>query len=94
MTMASLAATIRGGQAGTRRRICVDGIAVDPKARIAVRPGGVISVHDAGGGGFGDPSARDPDRIRHDLDAGQVTRAWVEKNYPAQAGLIFGRDSG
>ncbi len=80
----------RGGEPGAHRRTCVDGVAVDPKARIAVQPGGIISVHDAGGGGFGDPAARNPERIQRDLRTGLVSRAWVEQNYPVQAGSIFG----
>jgi N-methylhydantoinase B len=79
-----------GGMPGAHRRICVDGVAVDPTARIAVAPGGVISVHDSGGGGFRDPAERDVERIRHDLRGGRVSRAWVERNYPVQARLIFG----
>ena len=81
----------RGGQPGAHRRICVDGVDVDPKARVAVAPGGVISVADAGGGGFGDPASRDPARIRHDLQSGAVSRLWVERHYPVQAASIFGR---
>ncbi len=81
----------QGGKQGMHRRVSVDGVAIDPKARVAIAPGGLISVHDSGGGGFGDPSARDQERIRSDLRQGLVTRAWVEQNYPAQARLIFGK---
>jgi N-methylhydantoinase B len=80
----------RGGQQGAHRRIYVDGVAIDPKARVAIAPAGLISVHDSGGGGFGDPASRDLEQIRSDLRLGLVTRAWVEQNYPAQAYLIFG----
>ncbi len=78
----------RGGKPGAHRRIWVDGVTVDPKARIAVEPGGQIAVHDAGGGGFGDAARRDPEHIRRDLRTGLVSRVWVELNYPVQAGLI------
>jgi N-methylhydantoinase B len=77
-----------GGKPGAHRQICVDGVALDAKARVEVAPGGLISVHDSGGGGFGDPTARDLERIRRDLRIGLVSHAWVEQNYPAQAGLI------
>ncbi|TDR92955.1 hydantoinase B/oxoprolinase family protein [Enterovirga rhinocerotis] len=79
----------RGGRPGAHRRIWVDGIELDAKARVTLAPGGVISVEDSGGGGFGDPAARDPNRIRSDLQQGLVTRDWVVEHYPDQASSIF-----
>ncbi|GJD53985.1 Acetophenone carboxylase delta subunit [Methylobacterium crusticola] len=75
----------RGGSPGAHRRIAVDGVLTDPKARVELAPGAVIEVEDSGGGGFGDPAARSPERIRSDLRRGLVSRDWVDRNYPAQA---------
>jgi N-methylhydantoinase B len=43
--------------------------------RVALAPGDTIDILTAGGGGWGDPRARDPARIREDLRLGYVTAA-------------------
>ena len=50
-----------------------DGTPVDPKARSELRPGGVLEVRTAGGGGFGPPSERAPEQLARDLEYGYVT---------------------
>jgi N-methylhydantoinase B/oxoprolinase/acetone carboxylase alpha subunit len=41
----------------------------------------VITMRDAGGGGVGDPAARDPAHIRADLAAGLITRGFAARYY-------------
>lgn len=48
---------------------------VDPKATHIVPPGAVIEMTTPGGGGFGDPRKRDPERARVDAEAGYVSAA-------------------
>jgi N-methylhydantoinase B len=44
-------------------------------------PGDVISYLADGGGGFGDPFTRDPERVRMDVVDGYVSRAAAERDY-------------
>jgi N-methylhydantoinase B len=44
-------------------------------------PGDVISYLADGGGGYGDPFTRDPERVRADVIDGYVSRAAAEKEY-------------
>jgi N-methylhydantoinase B len=80
-----------GACSGAYRSIFVNGVETDPKARVVIPEGGIVEIHDAGGGGFGDSKKRDPERIRADLEAGLVTEDYVQLHYPAQAQSIFGQ---
>jgi N-methylhydantoinase B len=44
-------------------------------------PGDVISYLADGGGGYGDPFTRDPERVRDDVVDGYVSRSAAEKEY-------------
>ncbi len=65
----------RGGEAGAPNAILLDGRPIDPKARTELPPGSVITIHTAGGGGYGPAGARDRDAAAHDLACGYVTKA-------------------
>jgi N-methylhydantoinase B len=73
-----------GGLHGAPRRILLDEVAIDPKAKVVVPPGGVIEVQDAGGGGHGDPQERSAARVAEDLENGVITGSFAERHYPAQ----------
>jgi len=47
----------------------------------AVRAGDVVVMQSAGGGGFGDPLTRDPDRVRRDVEAGYVSPERARDGY-------------
>jgi N-methylhydantoinase B len=51
------------------------------KSEIPIRPGDRVIVRPAGGGGWGDPRARDPEAVARDVRAGYVTRAEGERTY-------------
>jgi N-methylhydantoinase B len=51
------------------------------KSEIPIRPGDRVIVRPAGGGGWGDPRARDPDAVARDVRAGYVTRGEAERTY-------------
>ena len=40
---------------------------------VAIRAGDIVVMQSAGGGGYGDPLARDPERVREDVMAGYVS---------------------
>jgi N-methylhydantoinase B len=44
-------------------------------------PGDVISYLADGGGGYGDPFTREPERVRDDVIDGYVSRAAAEREY-------------
>jgi N-methylhydantoinase B len=51
-------------------------------SRVPLRRGDVVRTMTGGGGGFGDPRERDPERVRRDVRDGQVT--------PATAWTVYG----
>jgi len=74
-----------GASSGAHRSIFVDGVETDPKARVLIPEGGIVEIHDAGGGGYGDPERRSLEEIEADLTAGLISVQFVEKNYPKQS---------
>lgn len=57
---------INPGQADERHLLKVNGLALEP--------GDVVDLRTGGGGGFGDPFERDPERVRADVLDGYVSR--------------------
>lgn len=47
----------------------------------AIRAGDVVVMQSAGGGGFGDPLARDPERVRRDVQGGYVSAERARAGY-------------
>ena len=84
----------KGGRDGAIRTLFVNGKPVAPKARMDVAPGGVVSLHEAGGGGFGPPERRPLARIRLDWESGQISEDYVRRWYPEQFALLFGTAPG
>lgn len=78
------AAGFAGASSGSRRVAFVDGAEVDPKARVLIPEGGVMEIHDAGGGGYGDPAARTVENIKNNILDGVTTAIYVQENYPVQ----------
>lgn len=54
----------------------------------AISAGDVVVMQSAGGGGFGDPLERDPERLRQDVIAGYVSPARARDGY----GVVFTED--
>jgi N-methylhydantoinase B len=81
----------RGGHPGARARQyvrSVDGTlgeALAPYGRITVKDGESIISMSCGGGGFGVPIEREPDRVRHDVLEGWVTEGRARSVY----GVVF-----
>jgi N-methylhydantoinase B len=55
---------------------------------VRIRRGQKVRLETPGGGGFGDPRARDPERIARDVRLGYVTREAAERDY----GVTIGAD--
>jgi N-methylhydantoinase B len=62
-----------GGLSGARRVFAIDGQTVSAIGEQTLPPGGVLTIREAGGGGFGDPRARPPQRVLEDVLNGFVT---------------------
>ena len=70
-----------GGGAGALRVHAINGKPVHAKGRIEVAPGERITVIEAGGGGFGDPTNRNPKSIADDVADGLVSSDAARKTY-------------
>ncbi len=72
---------LAGGGPGGRREHRIDGKAVDPKGTHTLAPGARLTLIEAGGGGFGDPAAREPAKLAADLAEGFVTTEGAKRDY-------------
>ncbi|MBI1996837.1 MAG: hydantoinase B/oxoprolinase family protein [Deltaproteobacteria bacterium] len=71
-----------GGQAGATGEVTLsDGTRLNAKALKDLGNGEVVHVNLPGGGGYGDPIRRDPEKVRWDVIEGYITPAAAEKNY-------------
>ena len=72
---------LAGGGPGAPRSFAVNGAAIAPKGRIVLHPGDLLTVREAGGGGYGAAMDRDPAAVLADLHAGFVSRAGALRDY-------------
>jgi N-methylhydantoinase B len=71
-----------GGKAGAAGSVSIgDGTKLHAKALKDLVPGEVVHIDLPGGGGYGDPFARDPQRVLWDVIEGYVTVEEAERNY-------------
>lgn len=82
-----------GGKPGRIRTVGVDGAPIVPKSRMDIADGSIISIQDAGGGGFGPTEERKPDQIWKDYLNGMITEAYIREHYPDQHTVLFATDS-
>lgn len=71
----------RGGGTGAARRVLLNGDSIAPKGRLELAPGDTLTFHEAGGGGYGDPRARDPERVLADVEDGAVSAEGARRDY-------------
>ena len=69
------------GRPGALRRLNVNVAPVDPKGRHILQPGDLVTVIDSGGGGFGDPFARNPRKVLEDVQEGAVSMEAAVRDY-------------
>lgn len=62
-----------GGDGATSMISFSDGTVPHQKSRTQIAPGLRLRMQFAGGGGYGDPKARDPEQVREDVKNGYVT---------------------
>jgi N-methylhydantoinase B len=66
---------VEGGSAGAPGAVVINGAVADPKRQYVLRHGDSVVLRTPGGGGHGDPRARDAAAVAADLAAGVVTDA-------------------
>ena len=62
-----------GGHAGTPGEVLLNGERIERFPPLEFRPGDVCVIRVPGGGGYGPPREREPERVRQDVAAGLVT---------------------
>jgi len=70
-----------GGKGEPGRVTLLSGRPIRPKGRQTVPPRDAIQLHLPGGGGFGDPRTRDPQRVRDDVLDGLITADEARRDY-------------
>lgn len=75
------AAGFLGGRPGALRQYAINGEPAHPKGRYVLEPGDVITLREAGGGGYGDPSKRSPQAVLEDVRNGFVSAAGAMRDY-------------
>jgi N-methylhydantoinase B len=72
---------LAGGQPGALARFLINGEQGDPYGLTELKPGDVVTMDAAGGGGHGDPRQRDPERVRQDVAEGHVSAEAARQSY-------------
>ncbi len=70
-----------GGKAGSKSKFLINEIPQDPAALNFANPGDVITFHNPGGGGYGDPLERDPELVESDVINGYVSLKKAQEDY-------------
>jgi N-methylhydantoinase B len=70
-----------GGKHGAKAQFLVSGQPGNPFGLTRMKPGDVIVMDAAGGGGFGDPLDRDPEMVREDVIQGYVSLEKAKEDY-------------
>lgn len=81
-----------GNQIAVRRANGEETVFPNGKVVIRLEPGDAYILRSGGGGGFGDPSERAPDRIRNDLRQGYVSREAALRDYNFADGKFQGAE--
>ncbi|MBN1107021.1 MAG: hydantoinase B/oxoprolinase family protein, partial [Deltaproteobacteria bacterium] len=70
-----------GGKVGARAQFLVNGAQGNPYGLTQLKPGDVVTMDAAGGGGYGSPLERDPERVERDVREGYVSVEGARKDY-------------
>lgn len=70
-----------GGKKGSKAQFLVNGSPGNPYGLTQLKPGDVVTIDAPGGGGYGDPLDREPDRVKEDVLEGYVTLDGARSEY-------------
>jgi N-methylhydantoinase B len=80
----------QGGAPGRLRETRINRTVVHPKGRYLLKPGDVFETLEAGGGGFGDPRKRPPEKLLADVRNGDVTVEGALRDFGVEVDLKTG----
>lgn len=69
------------GGPGAKAQFLLNGQAGDASGLTLCRPGDLLEIHSAGGGGYGDPFSREPQAVRQDVADGYVSITRAREDY-------------
>jgi N-methylhydantoinase B len=70
-----------GGKPGAKAHFLVNGASGNPFGLTQLKPGDVVTIDAAGGGGCGNPLEREPERVERDVIQGYVTLEKAKEDY-------------
>jgi N-methylhydantoinase B len=70
-----------GGNPGAKAQFLVNGISGNPFGLTQLKPGDVVTIDAAGGGGCGNPLEREPERVERDVIEGYVSLGKAREDY-------------
>lgn len=70
-----------GGKPGARAQFLINQIPGNPFGLTQLKPGDLVTIDTAGGGGYGDPLEREPERVEKDVIEGYVTPGRARQDY-------------
>ena len=70
-----------GGNPGAKAQFLVNGVSGNPFGLTQLKPGDVVTIDAAGGGGYGNPLEREPERVERDVIEGYVSLERAREDY-------------
>ena len=70
-----------GGKPGAKAQFLVNAVSGDPFGLTQLKPGDVVTIDAAGGGGCGNPLEREPERVESDVMEGYVSLEKAREDY-------------
>jgi N-methylhydantoinase B len=70
-----------GGKPGAKAQFLVNGVSGNPFGLTQLKPGDVVTIDAAGGGGYGNPLEREPEMVVSDVMEGYVSLERAKEDY-------------
>jgi len=70
-----------GGKPGGKAQFLVNGVSGNPFGLTQLKPGDVVTIDAAGGGGYGNPTEREPEMVAVDVTEGYVSVGKAKEDY-------------
>ena len=70
-----------GGKDGAKAQFLINGVPGNPYGLTQLKPGDIVTMDAAGGGGYGDPMERDSELVESDVADGYVSLKSAKNNY-------------
>jgi N-methylhydantoinase B len=72
---------LSNGKYGARAQFLINGVPGNPYGLTQLRPGDVVTIDAAGGGGYGNPLERDPEMVETDVTEGYISLERAKEDY-------------